>query len=35
MFFHGTGPEDEETIFDTHACIGVAWSFDLKNWIWK
>ena len=35
MFFHGTGPEDEEVIFDTHAGIGVAWSFDLKNWIWK
>ena len=35
MFFHGTGPEDERVIFDTHAGIGVAWSFDLKNWIWK
>ena len=35
MLFHGTGPEDERVIFDTHASIGVAWSFDLKNWIWK
>lgn len=35
MFFHGTGPEDEETIFDTHACIGVAWSYDLAEWFWK
>lgn len=35
MFFHGTGPEDEQTIFDTHACIGVAWSNDLKHWNWK
>ena len=35
MFFHGTGPEDESVIFDTHAGIGVAWSFDLKEWTWK
>lgn len=35
MFFHGTGPEDERTIFDTYAGIGVAWSFDLKKWHWK
>lgn len=35
MFFHGTGPEDESAIFDIYAGIGVAWSFDLKNWIWK
>lgn len=34
MFFHGTGPEDERVIFDTHACIGIAWSDDLKNWQW-
>jgi hypothetical protein len=34
MFFHGTGPEDELTIFDTHACIGIAWSEDLVNWQW-
>ena len=32
MFFHGTGPEDERTIFDQHACIGFAWSDDLKHW---
>ena len=35
MFFHGTGPEDESLIFETHACIGVAWSYDLKDWHWK
>ena len=35
MFFHGSGPEDESVIFDTHACIGAAWSFNLQNWIWK
>jgi len=35
MFFHGTGPEDESAIFDTHACIGLAWSYDLKHWNWK
>ncbi len=32
MFFHGTGPEDESVIFDTHACIGLAWSDDLIHW---
>lgn len=32
MFFHGTGPEDEEVIFDTHACIGIAWSDNLVDW---
>lgn len=35
MFFHGTGPEDEQTIFDTHACIGLAWSDDLLHWNWR
>lgn len=35
MFFHGTGPEGEQVIFDTHACIGVAWSRDLIHWEWK
>ena len=34
MFFHGTGPEDESVIFNTHACIALAWSNDLKNWSW-
>jgi hypothetical protein len=34
MFFHGTGPEDERTIFDTHACIGLAWSDNLVHWRW-
>lgn len=32
MFFHGSGPEDERSIFDTHACIGFAWSDDLLKW---
>lgn len=32
LFFHGTGPEDEETIFDQYASIGVAWSDDLEHW---
>ncbi|NHN28924.1 hypothetical protein [Paenibacillus agricola] len=34
MFFHGSGPEDEQVIFDTHACIGIAWSDDLADWHW-
>jgi hypothetical protein len=34
MFYHGTGPEDEQTIFDTYACIGIAWSDDLIDWQW-
>ncbi|HEY3332652.1 MAG TPA: hypothetical protein VGK19_21655 [Capsulimonadaceae bacterium] len=34
MFFHGSGPEDESVIFDTHACIGIAWSYDLAEWTW-
>lgn len=32
LFFHGTGPEDESVVFDTHACIGFAWSDDLLDW---
>ncbi len=32
MFFHGTGPQDEETIFDQYACIGLAWSDDFEHW---
>ena len=35
MFFHGTGPEDESVIFDTHACIGIAKSRDLLHWEWQ
>lgn len=34
LFFHGTGPEGEDVIFDTHACIGIAWSDDLEHWSW-
>ena len=32
LFFHGTGPEDERTVFDQYACIGMAWSDDLIRW---
>lgn len=32
LFFHGSGPENEDTMFDHHASIGIAWSDDLKNW---
>lgn len=34
MFFHGSGPEDESVLFDTHASIGIAWSQDLETWDW-
>jgi len=32
LFFHGSGPEDEETVFDCNASIGIAWSDDLQLW---
>jgi hypothetical protein len=34
LFFHGSGPEDERTLFDTFASIGIAWSDDLHEWDW-
>ncbi len=34
MFFHGSGPEDERVLFDTHASIGIAWSGNLIDWDW-
>ena len=34
MVFHGSGPEDERTMFDTHASLGLAWSQDLIHWQW-
>jgi len=34
MVFHGSGPEDEQTMFSTHASIGIAWSDDLNTWRW-
>ena len=34
MFFHGSGPENEETMFDHNASLGVAWSNDLAAWKW-
>lgn len=34
LFYHGTGPEDESVVFDTRACIGIAWSDDLRRWFY-
>jgi hypothetical protein len=34
MFFHGSGPEDERTMFDNYASLGLAWSTDLAAWDW-
>jgi hypothetical protein len=34
LFFHGSGPQDERTMFHTFASIGVAWSKDLQSWHW-
>jgi hypothetical protein len=34
MFFHGTGPDPEPAVFDTRACLGLAWSDDLLHWDW-
>lgn len=34
MFFHGSGPEDERTMFRTHCSLGLAWSDDLATWSW-
>lgn len=34
MFFHGSGPEDEQTMFDNYASLGIAWSDDLVRWSW-
>jgi hypothetical protein len=34
MFFHGTGPDPEPKVFDTRACLGIAWSDDLLTWHW-
>lgn len=34
LFFHGSGPENEQTMFDDHASIGLAWSDDLIQWKW-
>ncbi len=34
LFFHGSGPEDERTMFDTHASIAFAWSNNLADWDW-
>lgn len=32
IFFHGTGPQNEDIIFDQYACIAFAWSDDLRFW---
>ncbi len=34
MVFHGSGPQDEHTMFHTYASIGLAWSDDLITWHW-
>jgi hypothetical protein len=34
MFFHGSGPGDENIDFDRNSSIGIAWSKDLRNWDW-
>jgi hypothetical protein len=34
MFFHGSGPGDEQTDFDRNSSIGIAWSADLETWSW-
>ncbi|MHC4624484.1 MAG: glycosyl hydrolase family 28 protein [Planctomycetota bacterium] len=34
MFFHGSGPEDERTMFSTFCSLGLAWSDDLVDWDW-
>ena len=38
MFFHGSGPEPETTMFDHNASIGIAWTDDDTmldwNYIW-
>ena len=34
MFFHGSGPEDERTMFSTHSSLGLAWSKDFQEWDW-
>lgn len=32
LFFHGSGPEGENTMFDHNASIGIAWSDNLLKW---
>ena len=34
LFFHGSGPEDEQTCFDNYASIGLTWSDALEGWNW-
>ena len=34
MFFHGSGPEDERTMFNNFSSLGIAWSDDLIRWSW-
>jgi len=34
MFFHGSGPQDEEVCFDNTASIGIAYSENLIDWHW-
>ena len=32
LFFHGSGPENEDVYFDNHASLGLAWSDTLTDW---
>ena len=34
LFFHGSGPEPENKMFDNYSSIGLAWSENLINWNW-
>ncbi|HEY8964896.1 MAG TPA: hypothetical protein VIM58_00530 [Candidatus Methylacidiphilales bacterium] len=34
LFFHGSGPEDERTMFDNFASIGLAWDDRQGGWSW-
>lgn len=34
MFYHGSGPGDEQINFDRNSSIGLAWSEDLISWKW-
>ncbi len=36
LLYHASGPEDEKTMFDSHASIGFAYSYNLDNgWTYK
>ena len=35
LLFHGSGPENEETMFDNYASLGIAYSYDGEKWLWN